>query len=41
MWKKDYPSIYKSLNSVVWSNTVGEIMNKVEGEVIQTILSPK
>ncbi|XP_044751292.1 COP9 signalosome complex subunit 8 [Coccinella septempunctata] len=33
MWKKDYPSIYKSLNSVTWSNIVSDIMQKVEESV--------
>ncbi|KAK9879470.1 hypothetical protein WA026_006539 [Henosepilachna vigintioctopunctata] len=33
MWKKDYPAIYRSLNSVTWSDTVADIMLKVQESV--------
>ncbi|KAL3283157.1 hypothetical protein HHI36_006309 [Cryptolaemus montrouzieri] len=33
MWKKDYPSIYNALNSVTWTETVADIMKKVQESV--------
>jgi COP9 signalosome complex subunit 8 len=31
MWKKDFPGIYKALNSVTWSDSVANIMKQVQG----------
>ncbi|KAJ8926745.1 hypothetical protein NQ314_020862 [Rhamnusium bicolor] len=33
MWKRDFPSIYKALNSVTWSETVAHIMKQVQDVV--------
>ncbi|XP_066258591.1 COP9 signalosome complex subunit 8 [Euwallacea similis] len=30
LWKSDFPSTYKALNAVNWSDTVAEIMKKVQ-----------
>lgn len=36
MWKRDFPSVYKALNSVTWSETVADIMKQVQGLVLYT-----
>ncbi|KAJ8916305.1 hypothetical protein NQ315_016446 [Exocentrus adspersus] len=33
MWKRDFPAIYKALNSVTWSETVAQIMKQVQDVV--------
>ncbi|CAG9859176.1 unnamed protein product [Phyllotreta striolata] len=35
MWTRDFPAIYKALNSVTWSETVSEIMRQVQ-EVVRS-----
>lgn len=41
MWKRDFPSIYKALNSVTWSEGVANIMKQVEGSYKKVFLSNK
>ncbi|KAJ8980062.1 hypothetical protein NQ317_012902 [Molorchus minor] len=33
MWKRDFPSIYKALNAVVWSDAIVNIMKQVQDVV--------
>ncbi|KAF5282720.1 hypothetical protein FQR65_LT02717 [Abscondita terminalis] len=33
MWKRDFPSIYKALNAVTWSDSVAEIMKILHEKV--------
>ncbi|KAF5297675.1 hypothetical protein FQA39_LY12006 [Lamprigera yunnana] len=33
MWKRDFPSIYKALNAVTWSDSVAEIMKILQDKV--------